>query len=292
MAYTSADFTHLGVSMPGVPVLLSDDMRIAERPQRWLFYIALDRGRTRSAATWRSYAEALFDWLQTCQANEWQWDEVEEGHLRAYRNQMLYHPRSVTSRAFSSRPVNGRLRRLAMFYQWAFRQGLVGRLPFEYDTVRAPISADAQLLAHLRNSDTLPALDLTVREYRSIPTALSVEDLGRVRGHLAPRDALIVDWAVSTGARRGEVLSLSVSDIPDSHALANTPFVPVPIIGKGGRRRALQVPLAIIDRTNRYITECRGPVLRRRGIDPDSTRALWIGDAGKPATEKTLTKGL
>jgi hypothetical protein len=164
LLYTTDAFSQHGVPMVGVPVILNNVMHIAEGPQRWLFYIALDRGRTRSPATWRSYAEALFDWLQTCQVNGWAWDEVEEGHLRAYRNQMLYHPSSVTGRAYSTRTVNGRLRRLAMFYNWAFRQGLIARVPFEYDTVRAPISADAQLLAHLRTSETLPAVDLTVRE--------------------------------------------------------------------------------------------------------------------------------
>ena len=111
-----------------------------------------------------------------------------------------------------------------------------------------------------------------------------------MRAHLGPRDALIADWAVSTGARRAEVLSLSVSDIPDSHALEHTPFVPVPITGKGGRRRALQVPLPIIDRTNRYIAEWRGPVLRRCRVDSNATPALWIGSGGKPVTVKTLTK--
>lgn len=139
-------------------------------------------------------------------------------------------------------------------------------MPFEYDTVRAPVNADAQLLAHLRTADKMRALDLTVGEYRGIPTALAVEDLRRVRGHLGTRDALIADWAVSTGARRAEVVSLTVSDVPDSHALGNTPFVPIPIVGKGGRRRALQVPLPIIDRTNRYITEDRRPFRRRRGF--------------------------
>ena len=56
-----------------------------------------------------------------------------------------------TSTAFGT--VNGRLRRLAVFYHWAFRQGLVARVPFDYDTVRAPIRADAQLLAHLGTRD-------------------------------------------------------------------------------------------------------------------------------------------
>jgi len=288
LAYTNAAFTHHGVPMPGVPVLLSDDMVISEGPQRWVFYIALDRGRTRSRATWRSYAEALYDWLQTCQANGWAWDGIDDGHLRAYRNQMLYHPSSVTGRAYTARTINGRLRRLAMFYTWAFRRGLIAELPFEYETVRTSISPDADLLAHLHTNEASTVLDLTIREYRTIPTALSVEELRRVRTHLTIRDALIADWAVSTGARRMELLSLRLSDIPDSHTLGSAPFVVVPIIGKGGRRRSLQVPLAIVDRTNRYVGEWRGPLLRRRGVD--STSALWIGARGKPVTAKTLTK--
>jgi len=218
------------------------------------------------------------------------WDEIEEGHLRAYRNQMLYHPSSVTGRAYSARTVNGRLRRLAMFYNWAWRRSLIARVPFEYDTVRAPISADAQLLAHLHTGDALPALDLTVREYKSIPTALSVDDLRRVRAHLGPRDGLITDLAVSTGARRMEVLGLTVNDIPDSHALGDMPFVAIPITGKGGRRRALQVPLPIIDRINRYIGEVREPLLRRQSVDPSTTAALWITAGGEPVTAKSLTK--
>src|SRR5437879_4649001 len=112
LAYTSTAFAQHGVPIARAPVLLDDDMHLVEGPQRWLFYIALDRGRTRSPATWRSYGEALYDWLQTRQANGWGWDDFEKGHLRAYRNQMLYHPNSVTGKALSRRTVNGRLRRL------------------------------------------------------------------------------------------------------------------------------------------------------------------------------------
>src|SRR5437879_13666505 len=115
LAYTSTAFAQHGVPIARAPVLLDDDMHIVEGPQRWLFNIALDRGRTRSPATWRSYAEALYDWLQTCQANRWTWNEVDEGHLRTYRNQMLYYPRSLTARAYSRRTIHGRLRPLALF---------------------------------------------------------------------------------------------------------------------------------------------------------------------------------
>ena len=83
LLYTTDAFSHHGVQMVGVPVVLDDEMHIVEGPQRWLFYIALERGRTRSPATWRGYSEALYDWLQTCQVNGWVWNKVEEGHLRA-----------------------------------------------------------------------------------------------------------------------------------------------------------------------------------------------------------------
>ena len=45
LTYTDPAFAQHGVSMPGVAVVLSDEMVIAEGPQRWLFYIALDRGQ-------------------------------------------------------------------------------------------------------------------------------------------------------------------------------------------------------------------------------------------------------
>src|SRR5205823_6329274 len=60
-------------------------------------------------------------------------------------------------------------------------------------TVRTSINSDANLLAHLRTGEAPPALDLTIREYRTIPSALSVDDLRRVRAHLNSRDALITD---------------------------------------------------------------------------------------------------
>jgi hypothetical protein len=96
--------------------------------QRWLFYRALDRGRTRSLAIWRRYAEALYDWLQTCQGNSWDWNDVEEGHVRAYRNRMLYHLSSL-GRPYSVRTHNGRPRRLNMFCSRAVRRGLIDEYP-------------------------------------------------------------------------------------------------------------------------------------------------------------------
>jgi hypothetical protein len=61
-----------------------------------------------------------------------------------------------------------------------------------------------ELSLSLDSNSALPALDLTVHEYLTIPTALSVDYLGRVLGHPGSCDALIADWTVSTGAGGAE----------------------------------------------------------------------------------------
>src|SRR5258708_18768963 len=127
----------------------------------------------------------------------------------------------MTGRAYSPRTVNGRLRRLAMFYNWAFRHELIEQLPFEYESVRTSISRDADLLAHLRTSGVSPALDLTIREYRTIPSALSAEELRRGRAPPRPRDALNSASGAPPGARPMGVLTLTPTDHPPNPLLGD-----------------------------------------------------------------------
>lgn len=291
LVYTDTSFAPYGTAMARVPVLLNEDHAIVEVPQGWLFEIALHRGRTSSPETWASYAAALYDWFQTCEANGWEWDRIEEAHLAAYRNKMLHYPSPVTGRPYSPRTINGRLRRLAMFYGWAFRHGHIAYLPFEYESVRTSRDPNANALAHLGYGEEGAALKLTVRERRALPRALSVAAVRRIRTHLTIRDGLIADWAVATGARRKEVLGLTVAQIPSSQTIGDSSFVAIPItVTKGGRPRDLHVPIPLIDRTNRYIAEERGPLLRRLGLVGTDRKALWLGARGTPLSAKALNK--
>jgi integrase/recombinase XerD len=76
LVFSTSSFCPFGLANPRVPILLDAQMRLIEPPCAWFLHLALVQGRTRSPATWRTYAEALYDWWQTCEANGWSWDRV------------------------------------------------------------------------------------------------------------------------------------------------------------------------------------------------------------------------
>jgi hypothetical protein len=53
---------------------------------------------------------------------------IDEGHLCAYRNRMLYHPSSVTGRAYSRRTINGSVGRPCSLRGLIARRMLIARL--------------------------------------------------------------------------------------------------------------------------------------------------------------------
>ena len=74
LLFSTQAFRPNGSSAENVPMLLDARIRLVEPACAWLMHVALVRGRTRSPQTWRTYAEALYDWWQTLEANGWAWD--------------------------------------------------------------------------------------------------------------------------------------------------------------------------------------------------------------------------
>ena len=75
LLFTTSSFCPLGLATPDVPILLDAQMRLIEPACAWFLHLALVQGRTRSPATWRTYAEALYEW-RTCEANGCHWNRV------------------------------------------------------------------------------------------------------------------------------------------------------------------------------------------------------------------------
>jgi len=293
--YTTQDFDPEGNPSPGVPLLLDDDMRLIEPACLWFFRLALINGRTRSPSTWRSYAEALYDWFQTCAANGWQWDQVTEQHLAAYRNRMLAGPSSCTGQPFSLRTVNGRLRRVIMFYRWALRQKFISELPCEYEDVRVSGRSQRDRLAHVEvNPGVAKANVLTVREQVRFPHALTPDELHRIQRHLCRRDRLIVQWAVTTGVRRKEVLGLTHHLIPATQHLSDgRGLIPIQItVTKGDQPRYIHPPVRLLDRTNDYLSEERAALIKRHRSTTGyvTPTALWLSEQGTPLSKEALHK--
>jgi hypothetical protein len=148
LLFSTPAFRPDGSSVENVPMLLDARMRLVEPACAWLMHVALVRGRTRSPQTWRTYAEALYDWWQTLEANGWAWDEVGPGELAAYRDQML-RPRGDSGRPLARSTINGRLRTIGRFYRWSVATGLTKRVPFASQEIALSRSRPQAFLAHV-----------------------------------------------------------------------------------------------------------------------------------------------
>jgi integrase/recombinase XerD len=280
---------------PGVPILLDDRMNLVEPACAWFLDLAR-RGRTQSECTWRSYADAIYDWFLTLEANGLAWDAVGEGHLMSYRDALKGSLSSATRRPLKTSTINGRLRRVALFYRWAAARGYIAQTPFSYEQIELPVRTSSGRLAHTaRPRGSAEVNALTLRESpEGLPRCLLLSELLAIQRHLGPRDRLIVQWAVATGMRRAEVLGLADGQIPMTKSVRDSGFRPqVYFQGKGAKWRFCYPPLVLVDRTNDYVLEERASIVKaakRKNRTYEAPRALWLSASGAPLSASALAK--
>lgn len=287
---STPDFAPEGVAAAGVPLFFNPrTMELLELPTKWMFYVALQRARTRSPNTWRSYAESLADWLRHCAANEWSLLEIGEGHLGAYRRHML-HSNTVNGAPHSASTINGRVNVVWRFYKWLHERGFIERYPFTTEEMHIQPRGQGLLAFAARKPRSRRQQTVPIR--RRIPKALSRSDLDRLRKTIvSERDLLIIDWALVTGMRRFEILSLNVKDLPDISLVRQTAKVVMHLmVTKGGYPRDIPVPVALLDRTWRYINSERARIIReqkRRNVSW-KVDAVFLSERGTRLSPKTL----
>ncbi|WP_065091974.1 tyrosine-type recombinase/integrase [Rhizobium leucaenae] len=290
LLFTTDEFAPNGIPCPGIPMLLDHEMRLVEPACAWLLHIALVRGRTRSRQTWRTYGEALYDWWQTLEANEWIWHGIGVAEIAAYRDRMLFRPSEHTGRAYARSTINGRLRTLALFYRWCLGANLVHHIPFTVDELSLSRSRPQGFLAHVDATGGRQLVnELTVRQPSTLPQPLSPATVRQVMSRLDARNRLIVEWAVTTGMRRMEVAGLRLSALPRSSQDA---LVAVKIEStKGGKARTVYPPRPLVDRTVAYAREERAVVVRRAKLreanftEPDT---VFLTGAGRAMSARRI----
>ncbi len=159
--YTTHDFVYKGRSYPGIPFLCSEDMELVKPASDYLLWVALENGRTRSHATWKSYAEAIYDYFAWLEANffdwdAWQIDSVDFGeisNLALYRNWSLGVLDANSSRhSMQPSTVRKRLSQIMRFYEWAATHNRIAHVPWDVHLSR---TEDESLRDAIRAS-TLP----------------------------------------------------------------------------------------------------------------------------------------
>jgi site-specific recombinase XerD len=285
LLFSAETFRPDGSSVVGVPMLLDGQMRLIEPACAWLMHVALVRGRTRSPETWRTYGEALYDWWQTVEANDWRWDHIGSGEIAAYRDNML-RPPDGDARPLARGTINGRLRTIARFYRWCVGTGLIARTPFAASDVALSRSRSPSFLVHIDASGGRQRVnELTLRHVPMLPRPLSPPVIRRIMEGMPVRDRLIVEWAVVTGIRRMEVAGLTLSLLPRAGV---EPMTPVRInTTKGGKARMIYPPSTLLDRTWAYVREERAVTLKHRRVrngdkEPDGLFLTARGQSVSP----------
>lgn len=277
----------------GFPILLDADMAIIEPVFSWLLEYAVLRGRSRAGDTVRTYGEHLYDWFDSLEQSGLDWRKADEAVIAAYRNRMLEAPSPHTGRPYARSTINGRVSTVCRFYEWAGTRGFVVASPIR--RVEQVTFGIGEEQAGLRRS---AVNRLTVRTSERLPRPLRRDELARLFEELDPTARLAAEWALTAGLRRKELCGLSVDLIPDSFTIdpKEQPLVGVPLtITKGGKGRTVYPPLRLIDRTNWYIGEVRGGIVRRaRGRRrnyrvPDN---LLLNARGVPLSRARLTAKL
>ena len=244
LVFSTSSFCPFGLANPGVPILLDAQMRLIEPACAWFLHLALVQGRTRSPATWRTYAEALYDWWQTCEANGWGWDRVGYEEVAAYRNRMLSGTSDLTGRPYARSTINTRLRIIALFYGWCAQRGLIATVPFTSGEVAVGRARAPSMLRHLDASGGRQKVnELTIRHTRPLPRALPIAEIRLVMAQMGARDRLIVEWALMTGARRMEIAALKLAQLPatDSVRSEDEPVIPIRLESTKAQSRATSI---------------------------------------------------
>lgn len=202
LAFSTSDFVYAGRPRRGLPIILDDEMRPAQPFQDFLLWKLLGQGKYLSPLTFKTYGERLWDFAMFLGANNLQWDEeviaVGTSVVTKYRDW------SLGEQALARRTINGRLRLVREFYEWALAGRLIAKLPFAYSETRAP-NRD-HMLKHLDEPGRrIAKSNLEVREWLSMPEFLTIEQLRITRSALrSSGHRLLFDLMTRVGLRSVE----------------------------------------------------------------------------------------
>ena len=278
---TDSTFEKHGVKMPGIPFLADAEGRLIEPANRYLYYVAAIKGRTRSPNTWRTYGDHLYEFFAFLEANDLMWNQVAAPQLAAWRNSML-------DRKLKRDTINQRIRAVSAFYTWCKHSNLVKVVPFGMDEV--VVSKPRGFLAHVDGTgNRTQANDLTLATTRALPKYLSLAQAIQFIEALSPaRTRLVAMLMLLCGLRREESAGLDIRVLPSpagcdpSKAIRMT-LDPALTPTKGSKERWVNLPYALAGSLFDYQMRER-PALARayKKAHGQETTSLFLTRQGEP----------
>jgi integrase/recombinase XerD len=272
----------------GFPLLFTADLQLIEPAIAFLHEHAVQRAHT--ADTLRTYAEILYDWLDTLEQNRIAWEGADAADLVAYRNRMLAQASQHTKRPYSIRTINHRVRGVLRFYAWAVRGGWLRASPLVSRGNDFAIARRARVPRPASADDAETNL-FVLRQFASLPRPLTTAQARELLAALVPPYDLLARWQLYTGLRVSEVLRLTVADVFKSPHSALTAFQPghqiLDVLRKGRKSGYVVAPASLLEETAGYVSTQRCAWLARAGRARGMTERpeLFIGSRGTPVAK-------
>jgi len=236
----------------GFALLFTSHMQLLEPAVAFLHEHAIQRAHT--ADTVRTYTEILYDWFDALEQSGISWRDADAIDLVAYRNRMLEHPSAHTTRPYSVRTINHRVRGVLRFYAWAVRNGWL------HESVLAGQGNNVALAPHARAAkrytNDLDRCVFLLRQFESLPRPLTSTQARELLAELSTPYDLIARWQLYTGLRVSEALHLKMQDVFTSAASQTTvsasTYRVVDVMRKGRKAGYVIAPTSLLEETAAY----------------------------------------
>lgn len=276
------EFVLNGTSYSGFPILLNSSMEVVWESFQFLIYYCISRGRVRSKNSWWKFGQDLYDYLGYLEAKELSWrahvDNSAQAPLVAYRNWCL-------SQLQTPKTINGRLRTIIKFYQYAERQGWIKSLPYGIESI--PVRRASHFFSHLDKSPKTGASpDVMLREHGTPLAILTEQQLAKlIHDSTQGSHNLIFRMALQTGLRKQEILTFPASYISEARLKTNNSVVrvrlnPTDMLTKGSRSRDIDIPVNLFTDLLQYKAFERYQLIAKNGTP--EPRELFVNANGNP----------
>lgn len=287
------DFKLHNHSYEGFPLIVNSEMELVEEVHQFLIYFCITRGRVESKNTWWRYGQDMYDYFGFLEGNGLDWRlslaTTQHSVIAAYRDWSV-------SLGLSSKTINGRLRTIIKFYEFAMRRHWIESVPYDIETVI--INKGKGFLAHTdKSGNQKNTANVMLKEKATALQVLTKQEVKTLMSHPCfISQHLIYRMAVQTGMRKEELLTFPESYIQDPKTKRGKAIVPVVLDSKdmevksgqggtkGNKQRTIHIPLALYERLWQYKLHERNVLLLKN--ETPVQRALFLNRFGKPYSIK------
>lgn len=290
------DFKLHGQSYENFPLIVNNEMELVREAHQFLIYYCITRGRVESVNSWWRFGQDIYDYFGFLEGSgiDWRSSMANTQHsvVAAYRDWSV-------SLGLSPKTINGRIRTIIQFYQFAQRKNWIESVPYDIESVI--ISKGKGFLAHTdKSGNQKHTANVMLKEKVSALHILTKQEVKTLMNHKCfISQHLIYRLALQTGMRKEELLTFPASYIQDPSTKRAKAIVPVVLSSKdmvvksgrggtkGNKERTIHIPIALYERLWQYKLHERNELLLKNEVSEQ--KVLLLNRFAQPYSIKGTT---